>query len=108
MLSEPECVGARAGDGQSASRHLLHWGAQQQCSDRNAFSRDIVKLFERECDIRRPCGIDLDKVRDRKEGERQGPALEESRWTSTVIVCSQYALSACGVAIPITPPHPVR
>jgi aarF domain-containing kinase len=51
-----------AGHGRRASRHLLKWGARQRCCDRQAFERDIVAMFEAECDIHAPRGIDLDKV----------------------------------------------
>ena len=51
------------GNGSSAAKHLLKWGAKQRCRDPIAFSQDIIDLFQRECNIHAPLGIDLDKVR---------------------------------------------
>jgi hypothetical protein len=42
---------------------MLHFGAEQGCSDAAAFERDMTAMFSRECNIYSKRGIDVDRVR---------------------------------------------
>lgn len=51
-----------AGDGPTAAGHLLSWSTRQKCPDPAALIADVEELFQKDCNIHQPGGIDLDHI----------------------------------------------
>lgn len=50
------------GDARAGTRHMLHFGAQQTCTNPAAFERDMTAMFAKECNIYSKRGVDVDRV----------------------------------------------
>lgn len=78
------------GDGENAARHFLQWSSDQNCKSQEAFTKDMVDLFNEQANIQSPSGIDLDKI------IKSVLALSRKHQVS---ISSKYAALVIGVCI---------